>query len=151
MSKKIIAQNRRARFEYHIEDSFEVGIVLQGSEVKTLRTGKISIEESYAAIENNEAWLINSYIAEYKEAGRFNHEPKRARKLLMHVKEIKKLTGKTQAKGYSLVPLSIYFNNRNIVKIELALVVGKKLHDKRATEKERDWQREKAAMLKKEF
>jgi SsrA-binding protein len=146
--KKLIAQNRRARHEYFIEDSFEAGIVLMGSEVKSVREGNVSIADSYADENNGEVLLLNSYIAEYKGANQFNHIPKRPRKLLMHRREIKKLFGKLKVKGYTLVPLSIYLNEKNIVKIEMGLAKGKKQHDKRATEKERDWNRDKARIVK---
>jgi SsrA-binding protein len=143
-SKKIIAQNRRARHEYFIEESLEVGIVLMGSEVKSVREGNVNIADSYADEQNGEVLLLQAYIAEYKGANQFNHIPKRPRKLLLHKNEIKKLFGKLKVKGYTLVPLSIYLNEKNIVKLEIGLAKGKKQYDKRASEKERDWNRDKA-------
>ena len=139
--RKVIATNRRARFEYFIEDTFEAGIVLVGSEVKSLRLGKTVIDDCFGEIKNGEAFLINGYISEYKGANRFNHEPRRPRKLLLKSKELRKLTGKLKTKGYTLVVLSFYFNQQNRAKLELGLGKGKQLHDKRATIKERDWQR----------
>ena len=139
--RKVIATNRRARFEYFIEDTFEAGIVLVGSEVKSLRLGKTVIDDCFGEIKNGEAFLINGYISEYKGANRFNHEPRRPRKLLLKSKELRKLTGKLKTKGYTLVLLSFYFNQQNRAKLELGLGKGKQLHDKRATIKERDWQR----------
>jgi SsrA-binding protein len=144
---KQIAQNRRARFDYFIEETFEAGIVLTGTEVKSLREGHANIAESYATEKNGEIWLINSYIAEYA-AGRDNHEPRRARKLLLHKREIEKLTGGIQRQGMTMVPLALYFNARGIAKLRLGLARGKKLHDKRETTKQRDWAREKARLLR---
>ena len=146
--KKIIAQNRKARFEYFIEDTIEAGIMLKGSEVKSIRNGNINISDSYADEKKGEIWLMQAYIGEYKGANIWKHEPKRPRKLLMHRAEIRKLFGKLKVKGYTLVPLSLYFNAKNIVKVELGLARGKKQHDKRETIKERDWQRNKARALK---
>lgn len=147
--KKIIHNNKKARFNYSIESSFEAGIVLLGSEVKSIRLGKITIEDAYAVENNGELFLHNSYIAEYDKANRFNHQTHRPRKLLIHKKQLNKLIGKIKLKGYSLVPLSIYFNAKNIVKIELGLGSGKKQHDKRASIKEQDLKREQAAAMKK--
>lgn len=147
--KKIVAQNKRARFDYHIEENYEAGIVLFGSEVKSLRAGKGSITESYASDEGgDELLLINSFIPEYFEASRYNHEPRRPRKLLLKRRELNKLLGAIRKKGKTLVPLSIYFNDRGIAKVDLGLAVGKKKHDKRATEKSRDWNREKGRLLR---
>ncbi len=147
--KKIVAQNKRARFDYHIEENYEAGIVLFGSEVKSLRAGKGSITESYASDEGgDELLLINSFIPEYFEASRYNHEPRRPRKLLLKRRELNKLLGAIRKKGKTLVPLSIYFNDRGIAKVDLGLAVGKKKHDKRATEKSRDWDREKGRLIR---
>jgi SsrA-binding protein len=148
LEKKIIAQNRKAKFEYFIEDSCEAGIVLKGSELKSLREGNANITDAYADEQDGEIVLMQAYIAEYKGANQFNHQPKRPRKLLMHKAEIKKFFGKLKVKGYTLVPLSMYFNEKNIVKVELGLAKGKKQFDKRATEKERDWSRDKARIIK---
>lgn len=144
---KQIAQNRRARFDYFIEETFEAGIVLTGTEVKSLRQGHANIAESYATEKNGEIWLINSYIAEYS-AGRDNHEPRRPRKLLLHKREIEKLIGGIQRQGMTMVPLALYFNARGIAKLRLGLARGKKLHDKRETTKQRDWAREKARLMR---
>jgi SsrA-binding protein len=146
--RNIVAQNKRARFDFHIEDTFEAGIMLVGSEVKSLRQGKGTITESYATEENGAIYLINSYIPEYTEANQFNHEPRRPRKLLLHRSEINRLIGAVQKKGKTLVPLSIYFNVKGYAKVELGLAVGKQKHDKRETEKKRDWQREKSRIMK---
>lgn len=148
MSRKIVAQNKRARFDYHIEETLEAGIMLVGSEVKSLRTGKGSILEAYATHEEGEIFLINAFIPEYTEANRFNHEPKRKRKLLLRKKEVNKLIGAVQKKGKTLVPLSLYLNERGKIKVELAIAVGKKKHDKRETEKNRDWDRQKGRLLR---
>lgn len=145
---KTVAVHRRARFDYHIEDTVEAGIVLVGSEVKSARKGQAAIHEAYASMEDGELYLINSYIPEYAGANQFNHEPRRRRKLLVHRRELKKFLGATQRKGYSLIPLSLYFNRRGLLKVSLGLAVGKKLHDKRETIKERDWQRQKSRTLR---
>ena len=146
---KTVAENRRARYDYHIEDKYEAGIALTGTEVKSLRFGEGSIAESYAEVkEGGEVWLVNANIPEFSHGNRYNHEPKRPRKLLLNVREISKLHGAVARQGMTLVPLSIYFNNRGRAKVELALAKGKKLHDKRETEKERDWQREKARIMR---
>lgn len=142
------AQNRRARHEYAIEDSLEVGIVLTGSEVKALRQGRANIAESYAKAQNGEIWLINAHIPEYKQAGQTNHEPRRPRKLLMHRREADKLSAATEREGMTLVPLKLYFNHRGIAKLELGLGKGKKHFDKRESEKKRDWDRQKARLLR---
>lgn len=145
---KVIAQNRKARFEYEILETIEAGIVLVGSEVKSLRLGKTNITEAFADERNGAIYLINLNIEEYKGANRFNHEPKRPRKLLLHKREQNKLLGAIQRKGVTLIPLQMYFNHKGIAKITLGIGKGKKLYDKRATEKERDWQRDKARGLK---
>ena len=146
--KKIVAENRRAKFEYFLEDIFEAGIALQGTEVKSLRFGEGNIAESYAEVKGAQVWLVNSNIPEFSHGNRFNHEPKRPRKLLLHAREIEKLYGAVARKGMTLVPLSIYFNSRGRAKVELALAKGKKAPDKRATEKERDWKREQGRLMR---
>ena len=147
-SFKVIADNRKARFNYAIGETFEAGIALTGSEVKSLRSGKANIGESYAGSRDGELWLYNSNISEYKQAGRFNHAPKRPRKLLLHRRQINKLIGAVERQGYTVVPLKMYFNARGRAKVEIALARGKKLHDKRETEKKRDWQREKGRLMR---
>jgi SsrA-binding protein len=146
--KKVVAENRRARFDYAIEDKYEAGIALTGTEVKSLRFGEGSIAESYAEVKDDEAWLINANIPEFSHGNRFNHEPKRPRKLLLHTREIEKMIGAVERKGMTLIPLSIYFNGRGRAKVELALARGKQNHDKRATIKERDWKRDKARLMR---
>ena len=146
--KKIVAENRRARYEYYLEEFFEAGIALTGTEVKSLRFGEGSIAESYAEVKDNEAWLINANIPEFSHGNRYNHEPKRPRKLLLKVREIDKLRNAVARDGMTLIPLSIYFNARGRAKVELALAKGKKLHDKRETEKARDWKREQGRLLR---
>ena len=150
-ARKLIAENRRARFDYLIEDTFEAGIVLTGTEVKSLRMGKANIAESYASAENGGIWLINSYIAEYGPASRFNHEPKRHRKLLLKTKEINKLAGAIEREGRTLVPLKMYFNEKGLAKLELALARGKKSHDKREATKDREWKVEQGRLLRKDI
>ena len=145
---KTVAENRRARFEYHIDDVFEAGIALTGTEVKSLRFGEGSIAESYAEIKGSEAWLVNANVPEFSHGNRFNHEPKRPRKLLLHEREIARLQGAVERKGMTLVPLSIYFNSRGRAKVELALAKGKNAADKRATIKERDWKRDQARIMR---
>ncbi|TCA37105.1 SsrA-binding protein SmpB [Rhizobium leguminosarum bv. viciae] len=145
---KIVAENRKARFNYEIIDTYEAGIVLMGTEVKSLREGKANIAESYASDEGGEIWLINSYLPEYLQANRFNHEPRRRRKLLLSGREIHRLRSAINREGMTLIPLKIYFNDRGRAKMELALAKGKKLHDKRESEKERDWNRQKSRLLK---
>lgn len=145
---KTVAENRRARFDYAFDEVLEAGIVLQGTEVKSLRFGEGSIAESYAEVKDEEVWLINSNIPEFSHGNRFNHEPKRPRKLLLHDREIAKLHGAVARKGMTLVPLSIYFNGQGRAKVELALARGKNVQDKRATIKERDWKREQGRLLK---
>jgi SsrA-binding protein len=146
--RKIVAENRKARYNFEIVDTYEAGLVLTGTEVKSLREGKANIAESYASDENGEIWLINSYLPEYLQANRFNHAPRRPRKLLLSGKEMRRLRIAINREGMTLVPLKIYFNDRGRAKLELALAKGKKLHDKRATEKERDWNREKGRLLR---
>ena len=146
--KKVVAENRRARFDYFVDDRFEAGIALTGTEVKALRQGEGSIAESYATVDGDEIWLINSHIPEYSHGNRLNHEPRRKRKLLLKGREIAKLHGAVTRQGLTLVPLSIYFNSRGKAKVELALARGKKVHDKRDTVKERDWKREQARLMR---
>jgi len=141
---KQIANNRKARFHYTIEEELEAGIMLLGSEVKSLRAGGVNISDGYVAEQNGELVLLNLHIAEYKGANKFNHTPLRPRKMLLHKKQIAKLLGKIQTKGLSIIPLSLYFNARNIVKINLGICKGKKLYDKRASIKERDEKRSAA-------
>jgi SsrA-binding protein len=145
---KVVAENRKARFNYAIEDTLEAGIALTGTEVKSIRNGKSTIAESYADPKDGEIWLINANIPEYLQANRFNHEPKRPRKLLLHRKQINKLMGAVERQGMTLVPLKMYFNERGRIKLQLALAKGKQLHDKRDTEKKRDWSREKGRILR---
>ncbi len=147
-SGKLVAENRKARFNYDIEEKLEAGIMLLGSEVKSLRTGKANIADSYAASEGGELFLINAHIAEYTQAGRANHEPTRRRKLLVHRREMGRLTGAIQREGMTLVPLRLYFNARGIAKVQLGLAKGKKLHDKRETVKKRDWERQKGRLMR---
>ena len=146
--KKTVAENRRARFDYFIEETFEAGIALSGTEVKSLRFGEGSITEAYAEVRDGECWLINANIPEFSHGNRFNHEPKRPRKLLLHTRESEKMIGAVERKGMTLVPLSVYFNSRGRAKVELALAKGKQVHDKRQTMKDRDWQRDKARLLR---
>lgn len=146
--RKIVAENRRARREYEIEDTFEAGLALVGSEVKSLREGRANIAESYATEEGGEIWLINAYIPEYAAANRMNHEPRRRRKLLLKKREMAKLIGAVAREGRTLVPLNLYFNDRGIAKLELALAVGRKTHDKRAVEQKRDWEKQKARLMR---
>ena len=145
---KIIADNRKARFHYEIGQVFEAGIALTGSEVKSLRQGKANIAESYADARRGEIWLLNANIPEYLQASRFNHVPKRPRKLLLHKREIARLIGAVEREGMTLVPLKLYFNAKGRAKVELALARGKKLHDKRETEKKRSWERERGRLLR---
>ncbi len=146
--QKIVAENRRARHDYFIEDDLEAGIMLEGSEVKSLRTGKANIAESYASVEGGELWLINGYIAPYREAKTWGHEERRRRKLLVSKRELAKLWQGTAREGMTLVPLRIYFNERGRAKLQLGVAKGKKLADKRATEAKRDWQRQKARLMR---
>jgi SsrA-binding protein len=145
---KIIAENRKARHAYAIDSVLEAGIVLTGSEVKSLRNGKATIAESYANAKDGEIFLVNAYIPEYTQASRFNHEPKRTRKLLVRKSEIAKLSVAALREGMTLIPLKMYFNPKGIAKLELGVAKGKKLHDKRETEKQRDWQRDKARLMR---
>ncbi|MEO1135822.1 MAG: SsrA-binding protein SmpB [Pseudomonadota bacterium] len=146
--RKIVAENRRARHEYFIEDVIEAGLVLTGTEVKALREGKANIAESYASPEDGAIWLINANIPEYSAGNRENHEPKRKRKLLLHKREIARLAQAVERKGYTLTPLRLYFNERGRAKLEVGLAQGKKLHDKRETSKDRDWNRQKQRLLR---
>jgi SsrA-binding protein len=146
--QKVVAENRRVRFDYFIEQKFEAGIALQGTEVKALRNGEGSIAESYATVEDEEVVLINSHIPEYKNGSWMNHEPRRKRRLLLKKREIGRLMGAINRQGLTLVPLSIYFNGKGKAKVELALARGKKVHDKRDTIKERDWKREQQRLMK---
>jgi SsrA-binding protein len=146
---KRIAENRKARYEYAIGDTYEAGIELTGTEVKSLRVGQANIAESYASVENGGIYLINSYIPEYKDAGNFfQHEPRRRRRLLLHKKEIHKLAIAVERQGMTMVPLELYFNPRGRAKLRLALAQGKKLHDKREAEAKRDWNRQKARLMR---
>jgi SsrA-binding protein len=147
-ASRVAADNRKARHLYFIEDEHEAGIALQGTEVKSLRDGKANIQEAYAEEKNGELWLINAHIPEFSHGNRFNHEPRRPRKLLMKRKEINRLGGAVQKDGMTLVPLKIIFNDRGRAKLMLGLGKGKKLHDKRETEKQRDWQRQKSRLMK---
>ncbi len=147
-ARKFAAQNRKARHDYVIEGTIEAGVALVGTEVKSLREGGCQITDAYAAVENGELWLINAHIPEYRGGNRFNHEPRRIRKLLVHKRELNRLLGATEREGRTLVPLSIYFNERGRAKIELGLAKGKKRHDKREAEKARDWQRERARLMR---
>ena len=147
-NNKVAAENRKARFSYEVLDTIETGLVLTGTEVKSTRNGKTTIAESYADSRAGEIWLVNANIPEYLQANRFNHEPKRDRKLLLHKKQINKLIGAIEREGMTLIPLKMYFNEHGKVKLQLALAKGKKLHDKRDTEKKRDWAREKGRLLR---
>ena len=145
---RVVAHNRKARFNYEIGEVFEAGIALTGTEVKSLRNGKATIAESYADARGGEIWLINANIAESLQGGRFNHAPKRPRRLLLHRRQINKLQGAVEREGMTLVPLKLYFNEKGRAKIEIALARGKKLHDKRETEKKRSWERERGRLLR---
>ncbi|QTP63704.1 SsrA-binding protein SmpB [Candidatus Liberibacter africanus] len=147
-SKRVISENRRARYNYHIVRSFEAGIVLTGTEVKSLRVSKVNIADSYATFENDEIWLTNTYIPEYLQANRFNHYPRRNRKLLLCKKEIRRLHAAVRRDGMTIVPMKIYFNVKGIAKIALALAQGKKNYDKREAEKKRDWERQKSRIMR---
>jgi SsrA-binding protein len=147
-SGKLVAENRKARFNYEIEEKLEAGLVLTGSEVKSLRAGRANIADAYASDERGELYLINAHIAEYAQAGRGNHEPTRPRKLLLHARERDRLLGAIRRQGMTVVPLKLYFNARGIAKMELGLAKGKKLHDKRETEKQRDWERQKGRLMR---
>lgn len=145
---KLIAENRRARYDYFLEDFIEAGIQLLGTEIKSLRSGRANIAESYAAVEGREIVLINADIPPYQQAYRFNHEPRRHRKLLLHRKQIDKLIGAVQREGRTIIPVKLYLNESGKAKLEIALAKGKKVHDKRETEAARDWQRDKARLMR---
>ena len=147
-SDGLVAENRRSRFDYHVEDTLEAGIVLEGSEVKSLRGGKANIAESYATVDNGELWLINADFPPYEGANRFNHEPRRRRKLLVSKREVAKLAQAVERAGRTIVPLKLYFNERGIAKLLVGIATGKRAPDKRETAKKRDWQRDKARILK---
>jgi SsrA-binding protein len=147
-NNRTVAENRKARFSYEVVDTFEAGLVLTGTEVKSLREGHANIQESYASVEGGEIWLINSHLPEYLQGNRFNHDPRRRRKLLLNKKEMSRLAQAVEREGMTMVPLKIYFNDRGRAKLLLAVARGKKLHDKRETEKQRDWNREKSRLLK---
>lgn len=146
--RKVVADNRKARYSYSIESTLEAGLELLGSEVKALRSGKATIAESYAHAKDGELFLVNAYIPEYKMANRFNHEPRRPRKVLVRKSEVRKLSAAIQREGMTLIPLKVYFTPKGIAKLELGIAKGKKLHDKRETEKQRDWQRDKARLMR---
>ncbi len=145
---KLICTNKKAKFNFFLEEKYEAGIVLFGSEVKAIRLGKVSIEDSYVISRKGELYLMSSYVGTYNQASSMNHDPKRARKLLLNAKEIKKIAGKAFIKGYSVVSCSLYFNAKNLIKIEIASAKGKKLYDKRESIKQRDWERKKSHLLK---
>ncbi len=146
--RKLVAENRRAKFDYFLEDSFEAGLVLTGSEVKSLRLGRANIAESYASAEGRELVLINGYIPEYPGANRFNHEPRRPRKLLLHRRQINKLLAAVQREGRTIVPVKLFFDEKGRAKLEIALAKGKKQHDKRAAEADRDWKRDQGRLMR---
>ncbi len=146
--QRVAAQNRKARFNYDLDGSFEAGLVLVGSEVKALRQGRANLSEAYAKPENGAIWLINSHIPEYKQAGKTNHEPRRPRKLLLKKREATTLMGAAEREGMTIVPLKLYFNERGIAKLEIGVGKGKKYYDKRETAKKRDWERQKARLLR---
>ena len=148
MTGKTIAENRRARFDYFLEETFEAGLVLTGSEVKSLRTGRANIAESYASVEGDEVVLINADIPPFAQANRFNHEPRRHRKLLLHRKQLDRLIGAVTREGRTIIPTKLYWNDKGLAKLEIALAKGKKLHDKREATAERDWHRDKARLLR---
>ena len=145
---KVVADNRRARHDYHIEEVIEAGVMLKGTEVKALREGKATIREAYATPENGGIWLINANIPEYSRGNRENHEPKRPRKLLLHAREVARLAQAVERKGYTIAPLRLYFNERGMAKLEIGLAIGKKAPDKRDATKERDWARQKQRLLR---
>ncbi|HYD44166.1 MAG: SsrA-binding protein SmpB [Caulobacteraceae bacterium] len=148
MAGKLIAENRRARFDYFLEETFEAGLALTGTEVKSLRVGKANIAESYASVEGDEIVLINADIPPYAGGNRFNHEPRRHRKLLLHRKEIERLIGAVNREGRTIIPTRLYWNDKGLAKLELAVAKGKKLHDKRDTVADRDWKREQGRLLR---
>ena len=145
---RAVAQNRKARHDYFITETLEAGVVLEGSEVKSLRAGRGSLVDAWAGEKNGELWLFNMFVPTYAAANRFNHEPRRARKLLVHKRERDKLLGAVQRQGVTLVPLSVYFNDRGIAKVALGVAKGKRQYDKRQTQKQRDWDRQKARLLR---
>ena len=147
-SRKLIAENRRARYDYFLDDAVEAGLVLTGTEVKSLRQGRANIAESYAAVEGREIMLINADIPPYGQANRFNHEPRRPRKLLLSRRQIDRMIASVQRDGRTLIPVKLYFNDKGLAKLEVALAKGKKVHDKRETEAARDWQRDKARLMR---
>lgn len=146
--RRVVAENRKARYNFAIEDTFEAGLELTGTEVKSLRSGKSNIAESYAGPSGDELYLFNAYIPEYGAGNRFNHETRRPRRLLLHRRQINRLMGAVQKEGYTIVPLRLYFNERGRAKLEIALAKGKKLHDKRQTERDRSWNLEKARLMR---
>lgn len=146
--RKLVADNRRARFDYEIIDTYEAGIELKGPEVKSLRAGRTSLSDSYGVVRDGELFLVNAYIPEYREANRFNHETRRPRKLLLHRREIDKLSQGVLREGLTIVPLKVFFNPRGRAKVDIALARGKKAHDKRETQKERSWQRDRQRLLR---
>ena len=148
MAGKLIAENRRARYDYFLEEPFEAGLVLTGSEVKSLRNGRANIAESYASVEGDEVVLINADIPPFAQANRFNHEPRRHRKLLLHRKQLDRLIGAVQREGRTIIPTKLYWSDKGLAKLEIAVAKGKKLHDKREATAERDWQRDKARLLR---
>jgi len=148
LPRKMIAENRRARYDYFLDDAVEAGLVLTGSEVKSLRQGRANIAESYAAVEGREIMLINADIPPYGQANRFNHEPRRPRKLLLSRRQIDRMIGAVQREGRTIIPVRLYFNEKGLAKLEVALAKGKKVHDKRETEAARDWQRDKARLMR---
>ena len=147
-AQKLIAENRRARYDYFIEETLEAGLSLTGSEVKSLRLGRANVAESYAAVEGREIVLVNAYIPEYAAASHFNHEPRRPRKLLLHRRQIDRLLGSVNREGRTIIPLRLYWNDKGLAKLELAVAKGKKTHDKREAEADRDWQRDKARLMR---
>lgn len=150
MGEKVFAKNRKAFHDYHLEETYEAGVVLTGTEVKSIRAGRINLKDSYARIENNEAWVLNMHISPYEQGNRFNHDPMRKRKLLMHRREINRLIGLTREKGYTLIPIKVY-TNEGYIKIEIALARGKKLYDKRASLKEKEAKREVERAFKENY
>lgn len=146
--RKVVAENRKARRDYEVSETFEAGLILVGTEVKSLRAGKANIAESYASDDNGELFLYNAHIPEYAQASRFNHDPRRPRKLLLHRRQIHKLISGIQRDGMTIVPLRLYFNEKGIAKLEISLGKGRKLHDKRQNEKRRDWDRQKARLMR---
>ncbi len=148
MASNTIAENRRARYDYFIEETVEAGLMLTGTEVKSLRVGRANIAESYASVEDGGIVLVNADIPPFKQANRFNHEPRRPRKLLLHAKEIGRLSGAVQRDGMTLIPLRLYWNDRGLAKLEIAVAKGKKLHDKREATADRDWARDKARLMR---